>query len=264
MKFNQKFPWTTLAGENDGLSITLKRNPAIDYTDACLGLRFAVHNVDEMIADFDSDLVEIKHGMTLDVLITPEVMETDEDLRSFSVSERQCYMEGERKLKFFKKYSVRNCEMECLSSFTFKKCGCVPFYVVRNSTLPICGVDNNNMTSCIPQAAIEVKVKEEAEIKKNCNCLPTCNTLTYKLEYFYNEIKYSDDVDKITINFRFKNGDYMPQRRFRQLTALGLMAESAGLLGLYCGVSILTFIELFYFFTLRPATNFIKKMMHKD
>lgn len=46
----------------------------------------------------------------------------------------------------------------------------------------------------------------------------------------------------------------MPQKRYRQLTFVGLLAESAGLLGLYCGVSILISVEIFYFLALRPSS----------
>lgn len=81
-------------------------------------------------------------------------------------------------------------------------------------------------------------------------------TLERRLNFvkLYNDIKEtnnSDQLEEITINFRFKNSDFMPQRRYRQLTALGLMAESAGLFGLYCGVSILTIVELIHFIMFR-------------
>jgi acid-sensing ion channel, other len=250
-KNTQKVPWKTLANKNDGLSITLMKVPGVDYKEACRQLSFVVHNVDEIPTDFeDIELCEIKHGMTLDVLISPEVMETEDNLRSFPVNVRQCYMNGERKLTFFKKYSIRNCEMECLSMITFKNCGCVPFYVIRNSTMPICGIDK---IDCINTGFRDSR-------NDACNCFPTCNILEYKLEYFYNDIKPSEnESDKITFNFRFKNADFLPQVRIRQLTILGLMAESAGLLGLYCGISILTIVEIVYFLAVRPITNFLRK-----
>jgi acid-sensing ion channel, other len=265
-KLNRKVPLKTTANENDGLSITFTKVPGIDYVTVCKRLSFAVHKVDEIPVDFERfEVCEIRHGMVLDVLITPEVLETDEDLRSFSVDERQCYMEGERKLKFFKKYSVRNCEMECISMLTLEQCGCVPFYGIRNSTTKICGV-TSYMFDCISSVVVDVNLKEDSELNKRCNCLPTCNNLNYKLEYFYNNIANKDvkeELDTITINFRYKNGDFMPQRRYQQLPIFSFMAESAGLLGLYCGVSILTIVELFYFLTFRPITNFVRQLRRR-
>jgi Amiloride-sensitive sodium channel len=260
-KWKQKLPWT--ANENDGLSITLTKIPEVNYKNPCRQLAFAVHNVDEMPTDFDNiETCEIKHGMALDVLITPEVLNTDEDLRSFPISERQCYMDGERKLKFFKKYSVRNCEMECTSLVTLEMCGCVPFYTIRNSTAKICGASLRADDYCKRLAEMEVRMKSN-DTAKSCNCLPTCNSLTYNLEYFYNEIKTSDnetdELNKTTISFRFKDAEIFPQRRYRQLTIFGLISESAGLFALHCGVSLLTVVELAYFLSLRVMSNFVRR-----
>jgi acid-sensing ion channel, other len=256
-----KPPWSTLGGEKDGLSITLTAIPGVEYFEASKHFSFAVHNVDELPTVFErAEKCEIRHGMDLDVLISPEVVQTEDDLIEFSVDERQCYMEGERKLRFFKHYSVRNCEMECLTNRILEKCNCVAFFMMRNSTMPICGVSQPLMF-CIREVEVEVRLKENQEIRDRCNCLPTCNTLDYKLEYFYNEIKPgSNESNQITINFRFKNNDFLPQKRFRRMTAVWFLAEGAGLLGLYCGVSILTIVELFYFLMVRPVTNFFRRL----
>jgi amiloride-sensitive sodium channel len=53
--------------------------------------------------------------MKLNVWIVPEIIQADEDLRSFDPDERKCYFEDERKLNYFKVYTQRNCESECLS-----------------------------------------------------------------------------------------------------------------------------------------------------
>jgi acid-sensing ion channel, other len=249
----------------------LTKRPGVNYQNPCRRLAFTVHMYDELPTDFDDiELCEIKHGMVLDVLISPEMIKTDDDLRSFPVSERQCYMEGERTLKFFKKYSVRNCEMECISIVTSEMCGCVPFYLIRNSTTKICGTSTKD-DFCKRLGEAEVRMKSNGTAE-SCNCLPTCNSLSYNLEYLYTEIKANGNeandnetrkLDQITINFRFKDADFLPQQRYRQLTILGLISESAGLLGLYCGVSLLTIVELVYFLTFRPITSFVRRLTRR-
>ena len=233
-KYHKKTPWTTLAGDNDGFSIVLKEIPGVEYRQICHRLSFAVHKTDEVPTNFDKNAVcEIRHGMALDVLISPEVLQTGEDLREFPVEERQCYMENERKLRFFKKYSVQNCEMECLSMMALEKCSCLQFYMIRNSTMKICSLSYDNIR-CIRNAGLDVHLKENDFYQKNCRCLPTCNILTYQIEYFYNELKMVENESyPITIKFRFKNTEFLPQKRYRKLTFLGFLAESAGLLGLY-------------------------------
>lgn len=62
-------------------------------------------------------------------LVAPNVIETSPTLRDYAPAVRQCYFTMERKLQFFHHYTQQNCELECMSNFTLKECGCVLFYV---------------------------------------------------------------------------------------------------------------------------------------
>lgn len=62
-----------------------------------------------------------------ELAITPTYVTTSASLRSYQPSQRQCYFNGERTLRFFKIYAQNNCEAECLSNFTRIECGCVQF-----------------------------------------------------------------------------------------------------------------------------------------
>lgn len=48
-------------------------------------------------------------------------------IREYEPNARGCYMNAERHLRYFKHYSQRNCEMECVTNFTLAQCGCVKF-----------------------------------------------------------------------------------------------------------------------------------------
>lgn len=61
------------------------------------------------------------------ILIKPTFTYTLDDLRNYSPSQRQCFFNSERKLRFYKIYTQNNCESECLSNFTIHECGCVKF-----------------------------------------------------------------------------------------------------------------------------------------
>ena len=56
-----------------------------------------------------------------------KMMKTSEGLRSYTPTQRQCFFQSERQLRFFKMYTRTNCEEECLANFTSLECGCVPF-----------------------------------------------------------------------------------------------------------------------------------------
>ena len=59
--------------------------------------------------------------------VKPQMITTSDDLIGYKPNRRQCYFNSERQLRFFKVYTQRNCELECLSNFTRTECGCVKF-----------------------------------------------------------------------------------------------------------------------------------------
>lgn len=69
----------------------------------------------------------VSPGRTVFYTIIPKVIESANNIRKFSPDVRQCYFDSERQLRFYKIYTQQNCEMECLSNFTLKQCGCVIF-----------------------------------------------------------------------------------------------------------------------------------------
>lgn len=79
-----------------------------------------------------------------DTLITikPKMTITSEGLRSYNPNQRQCVFLSERSLHFYKVYSQRNCEDECLANFTKIECGCVKFSMPSKLFLDL------NLTSC--------------------------------------------------------------------------------------------------------------------
>lgn len=59
--------------------------------------------------------------------ITPKLTITSLNLNTYSPSVRRCYFNSERQLRFYKQYTQKNCETECLANLTLAECGCVKF-----------------------------------------------------------------------------------------------------------------------------------------
>lgn len=67
------------------------------------------------------------------VAIKPEMGTVSEDVKKYSVEKRGCYMVNDRPLRYFKMYTQRNCQLECLTNITLHVCGCVNFYMPSTS-----------------------------------------------------------------------------------------------------------------------------------
>lgn len=218
-----------------------------------------MHPSDELPLTFEfSDYCQFNYGMLLDILITPEIIETELELKKFPVEVRRCLFEDEHKMQFFKKYSVKNCEAECISKLSLRNCSCVPFDIIRDNNTRVC---DSADTYCANNVAARVRKNLDESIRDECNCMPSCNKINYKVSYV--ESRFDDNkngsADEITIRIKFKDNEFTPMKRFQQFTTVDFLAQSAGLLGLYTGFSVLSLVELFYLFSLRAMIDQIRR-----
>lgn len=250
-----EYPLKNTMGHGNELNIFLTPNYNLPLRTPCKFLTFLIHSPFELPGIYDIlDLFEFDYGYNLEVLITPEIIRTDKDLRSLNPAKRGCYFEGERKLKYFQVYTRRNCEFECLSENfeSLKKLNCKPFYMVRDNSTEICDYRNE----------LEVQ-KQTFYLLRNitrCKCLDECDSIIYKTEVIAHSL-----VDKAatSINFKFKEVDVVPVRRYQPITFSDFLAQSGGMLGLFAGISVLSIFEIFYFLSLRWFVNFLRLMKTK-
>lgn len=114
-------------------------------------------------------------NQTLNFLILPELVLHDESIEGDSLEDRNCYLENERQLKYFKVYNQPNCEHECLSDLMSSTCGCTKFFIVRNNSTRICGLSDSICFN-------KVDAKFLDYFLPSCNCLKNCKTLKYNIE----------------------------------------------------------------------------------
>ncbi|CAO1403765.1 unnamed protein product [Diamesa tonsa] len=183
--------------------------------------------------------------------IKPQDKVMDDDLYKMSFEERNCYLDGEKVLQFFKHYSKNNCEQECLSEETLKACGCVQFFMIRNNSTNICGLNDK---SCYE--TVESKVISGSE--NICQCLQTCNTLNYDVvmkrlsfEGTSHPHKLVTDTQPVEIIIKFQKNEFFSVIRKKQFSKTDFISYCGGILGLFAGISVLSFIELIYYFTIR-------------
>lgn len=132
---------------------------------------------------------------------------------NFVIFSRQCFFGNERQLKYFKTYTQRNCEMECVSDYITKKCGCARFsmpskskwkktqqnflllQIVGTNSTPICGA---SMIHCYHQAEDDLlsnNIRDNlsgstSENSSDCNCLPVCTSIKYETEISHSDFDF--------------------------------------------------------------------------
>ncbi|XP_031638214.1 pickpocket protein 28-like [Contarinia nasturtii] len=202
------------------------------------------------------------------VSVKPQMITTSEGLRDYTPNGRQCYFNKERQLRFFKVYTQRNCELECLSNFTKLECGCVKFSMPRDRDTSICGFDKikcfNDAEDKLLERQFEDGLKNERNAATGCNCLPACTSITYDAEIsqakfdwvglfqaFNSSLDEFPGAELARLSIFFKEHQFITSKRSELYGLTDFMANCGGLLGLFMGVSMLSIVEVIYYFTLR-------------
>jgi amiloride-sensitive sodium channel len=137
---------------------SLKVNLYSDKEDVALrkcniqaGFRIMLHHPAESPRKSTRDLQLLFENYN--ILVKPEITTTSSDLINYAPHRRKCYFSHERPLKFFKIYTERNCQTECLANYTLSECHCAPYYMPREKSTRICGL---NEFYCLEDAESEI------------------------------------------------------------------------------------------------------------
>ena len=57
-------------------------------------------------------------GMETFVSVKPEMIHAEKEIQSFDYHKRQCYLDSDKELFFFKNYTFLNCFQECAANYT--------------------------------------------------------------------------------------------------------------------------------------------------
>ncbi|XP_037826364.1 pickpocket protein 28-like [Lucilia sericata] len=210
------------------------------------------------------------------VTLSPQYITSQKQLWNIEPEKRQCYFNNERNLYFFKIYTQTNCQAECLTNYTIAKCGCVKFWMPKPLDIPICDLSK---VTCYTNATNELEVlianqtaqkAKDPTVKILCDCMPACNSLEYNFEinraYFDTDALVKairgDRYKKTRIsrlNIHFRETQFTAIKRTVLYDLTQLIANCGGIFALFMGVSMLSLIELIYFFSVRLVNNFRKR-----
>ncbi|XP_045451415.1 pickpocket protein 28-like [Melitaea cinxia] len=267
-------------GENAGLVIVLRASKK-DFDYLCSGptqgFKIILHNPAEF-PKLSQQYFRIPLERDVVVAAKPKMMTTSDGLKPYSPVRRQCYFSNERYLKFFKVYTQANCESECLTNFTYTKCGCVHFGMPHGPEMKVCSLGKRQCMNDARMELVTVEIQNNLEeatnadytlgeayrVAINCKCLPACTSIEYEAETsqadfdvdaFFKAMNINTineaDILYTQIKIFFKEAQFIKVRRSELYGHTDFLANCGGLLGLFLGFSLLSVVEFIYFFTLR-------------
>ncbi|KAG4070461.1 hypothetical protein HA402_005693 [Bradysia odoriphaga] len=238
--YSSTYPYRVFgSGTQEGIYVRLNqfiKNLEIRCRGAVQGFKISLHTPGE-VPQVSKHFFRVPLLQEALVAVKPIMITTSEGLRDYEPNRRQCFFASERKLRFLKVYTQRNCQLECLANFTLTVCGCVKFSMPRDKDTSICGITKIDCYNEAENNLSRKQFEEESTLEtgakglRGCNCLPACTSfITSKRSELYGKTDF--------------------------------LANCGGLLGLFMGASFLSIFELLYFFSLRLCCN-LRSRMHR-
>ncbi|XP_060876363.1 pickpocket protein 28-like isoform X1 [Metopolophium dirhodum] len=198
----------------------------------------------------------------LSVALSLNIIRTSHKIKKWTPKLRNCYYQHEKKLKFFKIYTLHNCEMECRANNTFNVCGCNAYFQPRDPGVSVCGTES---LECIRESStigysIFKKTLNMSNNIKGCNCLPSCTSIQYEYETveFFRNWTTNSTKPKLVLTEKsavvliyFKRKSVIDIQKTPLMPFNELLGNIGGLFGLFLGCSIISFFEILYFFVIR-------------
>ncbi|CAG9810957.1 unnamed protein product [Chironomus riparius] len=204
------------------------------------------------LAQISYETIDIPFGIDDNILISADVSQNEESLRSFKPDKRGCYFEGEKSLKVFKSYTKANCEYECMTDFVNATCGCVKFSMPRTKDMKVCDFIQYScimtITDIFPRSYYEDQDNQKKFSDYPCGCLPSCTEIKYKViknERRNKEIGYiKGNYLLADIKVTFADSQIEKTSNYVTYELENFIFDIGGLIGLFLGSSILSVLEL--------------------
>ncbi|XP_012159623.1 pickpocket protein 28-like [Ceratitis capitata] len=264
-------------GETLGLSVTLDVQADNYYCSSAssVGFKILLHNPLE-VPNMREIGLPLTPGRETKVRIRAVKTDSEQGLRSMSKMSRRCLFADEKPLEYYRFYTQRNCEVECLAKMLLKYCGCVTHFVplfLENQNQ--CGIYE---MSCVMRIHLQSMASNNG---KGCPevCLRGCYDLTYLPDFFTIPLSHSGfqvinqgiknmssayvEKNVAVVNIYFKDVAYRSSKQAEYIGITDFLSNIGGILGLFFGFSFMFLAEFIFYFLLKPIRVLIVKSWSK-
>ncbi|KAG5680649.1 hypothetical protein PVAND_010143 [Polypedilum vanderplanki] len=177
---------------------------------------------------------------------------TSKETRETFISQRGCRFHWESNLTHYKVYSKNLCISECRLELAYKHCKCIPHFYSNTAGKPVCNY--KQLKTCFPQYKtlfLEFQDTDHGDEKVTCYCLQNCldsNVIVENFKVLEGTKTLLGSSGSIMIMKRY------PLVRFQReviFTLTDFFVSIGGTAGFFIGCSVLSVIEIIYFFSLR-------------
>ncbi|KAH8363532.1 hypothetical protein KR084_011347 [Drosophila pseudotakahashii] len=216
-----------------------------------------------------SDVVRhVPHEAHTRISMTPRYTITDERTRSVTPDIRKCIFPDEVDSPLYKnlpgfEYWVGNCRTKCHQEHVLELCKCSPsifFPINEKDNFTVCKASD---FKCLYDNRLTFSIErhpEEKEYVKNvfnesmiCDCFTSCTQLIFERVYTTTTLDNNEtdtEAGTMRIDIFYQSGWFIQYQTVMRFTFVELLASFGGIIGLFLGASLLSAIELAYYFSI--------------
>ncbi|XP_050436333.1 sodium channel protein Nach-like [Adelges cooleyi] len=209
-----------------------------------------IHSVVD-VPYYNTITTEILHavpGIYKQYKITIKDIANEDEVAFVSINQRRCRFPWENYLSVSSTYSYSSCIVHCRREKQMEMCNCTSHLMPNSKESEHCDIKG---LMCLNQYYAELSVlkkKNSLRLGLECRCVPSC---------------IESEVDVITVEtFTISDNqsiiqlmlDQLPQERLKRNVIRGrldILVSLGGSVALFVGASILSFLEIIYYFFLR-------------
>ncbi|XP_047022424.1 pickpocket protein 28-like isoform X1 [Helicoverpa zea] len=203
-----------------------------------------IHGPQE-VPDISTKFQRSANGYYMKLYVTALTVYTSPEASRLSVNQRRCRFPHENNLKHNSIYTYTMCRMECRIRLCLKYCHCIPHFYRRIGDEKLCDIKGLH---CLSKHKDELyKLQDSTGKRINCGCYPLCDDVNYVLQSNALQVWF------LGTNLQWGMVTY-PRMRYRRDIIFGftdVLVAVGGMAGLFLGCSVLSFMEVVYFLTLR-------------
>uniref|UniRef100_A0A182QA18 Uncharacterized protein n=1 Tax=Anopheles farauti TaxID=69004 RepID=A0A182QA18_9DIPT len=180
----------------------------------------------------------------VEFLISMKQTYTTEDAQQLSIGQRKCIFPEEEKLQYYQDaYTFSGCMKECRIAKSYKYCRCVPPFYAPVRALPTCATGSFQCLSEYTENITSIYSCQDCEL----GCLNT----VYDIEKYSKIMKTEEEQQEAQVTIEYLTWPIIRYKREVLFGWVDLLVSFGGIAGLFLGFSLLSFVEIVYFFTMR-------------
>ncbi|XP_063377585.1 sodium channel protein Nach-like [Cydia fagiglandana] len=198
------------------------------------------------VPDISTKFQHSAQDFYMKMYVTALTVYTSPEAAKLSVAQRRCRFLNENPLKHNSVYTYTMCRMECRIRLCMKYCGCIPYFYRRIGDENICDVAGMRCLSKYKDELYKLEVDKDKK-KINCGCFPICDDVNYVIQSYVLQEWF------LGTNLQWGIVTY-PRMRYRRDIIFGftdVLVAVGSMAGLFLGCSVLSFMEIVYFLSLR-------------